>query len=128
MKQLILTALVLSSVLFFACKETPKTDNNAAATADSAANRGIEAAAAPTVPHDSLIVNVDSMGKVTMGNREISLDDLPKVLVDSSRFLEKATGKAPKAIVCKSNGAMMGIRGAVHDAIDDAQDSLKKVK
>jgi hypothetical protein len=129
MKQTIFTATLLA-FLCFACKETPKaTDNTAAQTAaDSIAARALEAAAAPTTPPDSLIVIVDSMGKVMLGNRSVTLDDLPKILIDSSNALKKTTGHAPTTITYKSRGAMMGIRGAVHDAIEEAQDSLKKEK
>lgn len=117
----------LLAFLLFSCKETPKTTDNAAAQAtDSIANRNSQTAATP--PPDSLIVNVDSMGRVTLGNRSVSLDDLPKVLVDSSNALKKTTGHAPKTIMYKSQGAMMGVRGAVSDAIEEAQDSLKKEK
>ena len=129
MKYITSTAFLLTFLLF-SCKETPKTTDNAATkAADSTASRGIEAvAAAPTTPPDSLIVEIDSMGKVKLGNRSIALDDLPKALVDSSNVLKKATGKAPKTITYKSRGAMMGVRGAVRDAIEEAQDSLKKTK
>ena len=126
MKYTTFTAFLLAFCLF-SCKETPKTTDNAAAqAADSTANRGI--ATAPTTPPDSLIVEVDSMGKVKLGNRSIALDDLPKALVDSSNALKKTTGHAPKTITYKSRGAMMGVRGAVRDAIEEAQDSLKKMK
>ena len=127
MKYTTFTAFLLAFCLI-SCKETPKTTDNAATKAvDSTAGRGIEAVA-PTVPPDSLIVEVDSMGKVKLGNRSIALDDLPKALVDSSNALKKATGQAPKTITYKSRGAMMGVRGAVRDAIEEAQDSLKKTK
>lgn len=132
MKQIIFTTALLSGLLFFACKETPKPVDNAAITAqkalDSAATRALEAVAAvPTIAPDSLVITVDSVGKVMMGNVEVKdMDNLAKLLVDSSNALKKTFGKAPKAIVCKSNGAMMGVRGAVRDAIDDAQDVLKK--
>ncbi len=121
-------ATFLLTFCLFSCKETPKTTDNAAAqAADTTANRGITAS--PTTPPDSLIVEVDSMGKVKFGNnRDITLDDLPKALVDSSNTLKKATGHAPTTITYKSNGAMMGIRGAVQGAIEEAQDSLKKTK
>jgi biopolymer transport protein ExbD len=129
MKQITFAAFLLTFCLF-SCKETPKTTDNAATqAADTTANRGIEAmAAAPSTPPDSLIVEVDSMGKVKLGNRSIALDDLPKALVDSSNTLKKTTGQAPKTITYKSRGAMMGVRGAVQDAIEEAQDSLKKTK
>ena len=126
MKYTTFTAFLLAFLLF-SCKETPKTTDNAAAqAADSTANRGI--GSAPTTPPDSLIVEVDSMGKVMLGNRSVTLDNLPKALVDSSNALKKTTGHAPTTITYKSRGAMMGIRGAVHDAIEEAQDSLKKMK
>ena len=128
MKFITFTAFSLAFCLI-SCKETPKTtDNTATKAVDTTASRGIEAAAAPTTPPDSLIVEVDSMGKVKLGNRSIALDDLPKALVDSSNALKKATGQAPKTITYKSRGAMMGVRGAVRDAIEEAQDSLKKMK
>jgi hypothetical protein len=132
MKQTIFTTALLSGLLFFACKETPKPTTNTAEMAqkavDSTANRGIEAmTAAPTTPPDSLVITVDSVGKVMMGNVEVkSMDNLSKMIIDSSNALKKTFGTAPKAIVCKSNGAMMGVRGAVRDAIDDAQNVLKK--
>ena len=133
MKQTFFTTVFLFSFFLFACNETPKTNENAAEMAqkaiDSTAKRALEAAAAmPTTLPDSLIVTIDSMGKVTFGNREIITDDLAKVLVDSSHALSKKFGKAPKIITYKSNGAMMGVRGAVRDAIDDAEEVLKKEK
>ncbi len=133
MKQTIFTTTLLFSFLFFACNETPKSADNTAKMAsnamDSTAQRALEAAAAmPITPPDSLVVMIDSMGKVTFGNREIMTDDLAKALVDSSHALSKTFGKAPKTITYKSNGAMMGVRGAVRDAIDDAEEVLKKEK
>ena len=127
MKQHYFTAFMLFFCLF-ACKKAPKvTDNTMTQTAaDSTAQRALEAAAAPKITPDSIIVNVDSMGKLTLGNRSISLYDLPKALVDSCKTLKKTTGNAPKTITYKSNGAMMGIRGAVKDAIQEARDSLKQ--
>jgi hypothetical protein len=133
MKQTLFNATFLLGLLFVACKENPKPVDNTAAMAqkalDSTAARALEAAAAvPTTPPDSLIVSIDSMGKVTLGNREVDLDNLEKILVDSSHALQKKFGKAPKTITYKSNGAMMGIRGAVRDVIDEAEDSLKREK
>jgi hypothetical protein len=133
MKQLISTAIFLFSFFLFACKETPKPNGNAVEmaqkAADSTANRALQTTAAmPMTAPDSLIVMIDSMGKITFGNREIMTDDLAKALVDSSHALSKTFGKAPKTITYKSNGAMMGVRGAVRDAIDDAEDVLKKEK
>ena len=126
MKHTPFTAFLLAFCLF-SCKEAPKTTDNAAAqAADSTANRGIATAA--TIPPDSLIVEIDSMGKVKLGNRSVALDDLQKALLDSSNALKKTTGQAPKTITYKSRGAMMGVRGAVRDAIEEAQDSLKKMK
>ena len=127
MKQPFFTAFMLC-FCFLACKQTPKaTDNTATQTAtDSTAQRALEAAAAPNITPDSIIVNVDSMGRVTLGNRSVTLEELPKLLVDSCKTLKKTTGNAPKTITYKSNGAMMGIRGAVKDAIQEARDSLKK--
>jgi hypothetical protein len=133
MKQTLFTAGLLAGILFFACKETPKAAENVATaaekTVDSTVKRGIETATIGAVAPDSLILTVDSTGKIMMGNVEIkNMDNLAKMIVDSSNALKKTFGKAPKAIVCKSNGAMMGIRGAIHDAIDDAQEALKKQK
>jgi biopolymer transport protein ExbD len=128
MKRIVLSLTLLSSVLFFACKETPKTTDAAQNVVDSTAKRALEAAVAvPATLPDSLIVTIDSMGKVMLGDRSITTDDLAQALVDSSNTLKKVFGKAPTTITYKSNGAMMGVRGAVRDAIDDAQDSLKKV-
>jgi hypothetical protein len=127
MKRLFFTAF-LGCFCFLACKETPKSTDTATAQslADSTAKRALEAAAAPKTTPDSIIIHIDSMGKVTLGNRPVDLDDLPKILVDSCQFLKKTTGNIPKTITYKSSGAMMGIRGAVRDAIQEAQDSLKK--
>ena len=127
MKQPFFTAFMFC-FCFLACKQTPKaTDNTATqAATDSTAQRALEAAAAPKITPDSIIVNVDSMGRVTLGNRSVTLEELPKLLVDSCKTWKKTTGNAPKTITYKSNGAMMGIRGAVKDAIQEAQDSLKK--
>lgn len=132
MKQTIFTATLVSGFLFFACKETPKPADNTAEmaqkAADSTAKRTLEAAATmPTTAPDSLIITVDSMGKVMLGKVAVTnMDNLSKMLVDSSNSLKKTFGKAPKVITYKSSGAMMGIRGAIHDAIDDAQEVLKK--
>jgi arabinogalactan endo-1,4-beta-galactosidase len=133
MKQTLFTTALLLGTLFFACKETPKTPENVATAAEKAVDtttkRVIETAVVPAIAPDSLIVTVDSTGKVMMGNVEIkNMDNLAKMIVDSSNALKKTFGKAPKTIVCKSNGAMMGIRGAIRDAIDDAQEALKKQK
>jgi hypothetical protein len=133
MKQTIFTVSLFITFLFIACKETPKTADTAATTTeksiDSTTNRGLDGASVPSVAPDSLVVTVDSTGKVMIGKLEIKdMDKLAQILVDSSNALKKTFGKAPKVITCKSNGALMGIRGAVRDAIDDAQDVLKKEK
>ena len=127
MKQRYFTAFMLCFCLL-ACKQTPKaTDNTTIQTvADSTAQRALEAAAVPKTTPDSIIVSIDSMGKVTLGNRSVTLDELPKLLIDTCKTLKKTTGNAPKTITYKSNGAMMGIRGAVKEAIQEARDSLKK--
>jgi hypothetical protein len=130
MKQLFFTTAILSVSLFFACKETPKNNDNTATTgqksADSTKSRTVEAASVPAVMPDSLVVMIDSMSKITFGNREYTTDELTKALIDSSLSLKKAFGQLPKTISYKSNGAMMGVRGAVRDAIEDAEEALKK--
>jgi hypothetical protein len=131
MKQTIFTTLLSITFLFIACKETPKTADTAATTTekavDSITNRGLDVAPVPTVAPDSLVVTVDSTGKVMIGKLEVQdINKLTQMLVDSSNALKKTFGKAPKVITCKSNGALMGIRGAIRDAIEDANEILKK--
>ena len=129
MKKTALIALVATSL--FACKDTPKPAETAATPpADTAqtASRGLEntTATLASKPPDSVVVEISERGIVTMDKREVNLDDLQKKLVDTVKTLKKKNGKAPDTIIYRSHGAMMGVRGAVKDAIQDAKTELKK--
>ena len=78
-----------------------------------------------TSPPDTLFVDVYSNGKIKIGSRDIPFDSLTNNLADSLRKIKKKTGKFPKVIHSRSNGeVLMGVRGATHDAINDAKDSV----
>ena len=129
MKKTALIALVVASL--FACKDTPKpAETTMTVPVDTAqtASRGLENAQTPPTSKlsDSIVVNISERGLVTVGDREVDLDDLKTKLVDSVKTLQKKHGKGKDTIIYRSKGAMMGVRRAVKDAIQDAKTELKK--
>lgn len=81
--------------------------------------------AVKTKPIDTLFVDVYSSGKIKVGSRDIDMDSLTNNLTDTLKSIKKRTGRLPLVIKSRNNGeVLMGIRGATHDAIDDAKKNV----
>lgn len=119
-----------SLLLLSACKDTPKAVDNTVVVPPSVPSSPVEPSLSRALdtPPDSIIVEIDSMNHVMLGNRSISTDDLADKIVDSVKTIKKKYGKAPQTIMYRSKGGMMGTRGAVKDAVEDAKTTLKKEK
>lgn len=78
-----------------------------------------------TKPIDTLFVDVYANGKIKVGSRNIDIDSLTTNLTDTLKSIKSRTGKFPNVIHARSNGeVLMGIRGATHDAIDEAKKNI----
>jgi len=78
-----------------------------------------------TKPVDTLFVDVYSNGKIKVGARDIDMDSLTTNLTDTLKSIKLRTGRLPNVIKSRSNGeVLMGIRGATHDAINEAKKNV----
>ncbi len=76
-------------------------------------------------PNDTLFVDVYANGNIKLGTRNIDMDSLTSNLTDTLKTIKRKTGRLPKVIKSRSNGeVLMGVRGATHDAIDDAKKNV----
>jgi biopolymer transport protein ExbD len=118
--------LLLFLVGAIACTEAPKTTDNTAVKTDSltVANRSLNDHSAT----DSLVINVDSTGNMTLGNQKVDIESLTTKLTDSLQSIKKQYGKLPDTIICRSKGdVLMGTRGAIKDAIMDAKEKVNSL-
>ena len=121
----IIALVALSSII--ACTEKPKSTENTVVKTDtipvSASIRTVQ----DSLSSDSLVVLVDSTGIIRVGNQKIKLENLETKLVDSLKVFKKKYGKLPDTILCRTKGdVLMGTRGAIKDAILDAQEKAEK--
>lgn len=124
MKKGILSLIVVS---FFACTEQPKTGDNTVTKADTLISPALNRSIMADVSLDSLVVTADPKGHITVGNQVVEFDKLESKLVDTLQFMKKNYGKLPDTILYRSKGdVMMGTRGAIKDAINDAKTKVNK--
>ena len=119
MKKLLLVPIVLLWLLY-ACDNTPQ-------------NTTMTLPPPPFIDRqiNQLISNpywiiIDSTGKITLAGKVVYLDSLQGKLEDSLKTLKKNGQPLPDTIMYKTEGTvMMGVRGAVKDAINDARAKIK---
>lgn len=120
MNKVILFLIVVS---LFSCTEAPKSTENTGVQTDTTTTRSMP----QNMPTDSLVIVVDSTGKITMGTEVVSFENLESKLVDSLTIIKKIHGKLPDTIICNTKGdVLMGTRGAIKDAILDAKEKVEK--
>ena len=125
-KKIIFSSL-LASMLFTACNNADKTPTQA--TAETAADPTRDIQDAPPPRPNPYWVTIDSMGKITFDGKEMDVDKLQKTLTDSLKSMKKSGHSLPDTIMFRTEGTvMMGIRGAVYDAINDARSAAMKDK
>lgn len=113
--------------LFMACKENSKTSENAVVNADSIPVSASVRSLKDSTATDSLVIMVDSTGAIKMGNQKMSLETLETKLEDSLKIIKKKYGKLPDTILLRKKGdVLMGTRGAINDAIEDAKEKVEK--
>lgn len=124
MKKMVLF-LVVS--LFMACEEKPKTSETNVVNADSLSVASSIRSMKDSIATDSLVISVDSTGAIKMGNQKMSLETLETKLEDSLKIIKKKYGKLPDTILLRKKGdVLMGTRGAINDAIEDAKEKVEK--
>ena len=124
-KKLIFSSL-LASTLFTACNNAEKTPSQAS---DQATLPSRDMQDAPPPRPNPYWVTIDSMGKITFDGKEMDVDKLQKTLTDSLKSMKKSGHSLPDTIMFRTEGTvMMGIRGAVYDAINDARSAAMKDK
>lgn len=115
---------ILSGIIsLIACNSTPSsTTETATATNQPQSLMRVPAAGDP---HWILL---DSSGTITFNNRQVNLDTLQILLVDTLLKIKAQKGTMPDTILYKTEGTvMMGMRGAVGDVIKEAKEiALKK--
>jgi hypothetical protein len=76
---------------------------------------------------DTISVFVDENGNMKVGNRQISVDDLEKTLIDSVNALKKAGfSKIPEFnLVVKGEGMLMGGRAEVNDIFEMVKSEIQ---
>ena len=126
-KKIIFSSL-LASMLFTACNNADKTPTQA--TAETAADPTRDIQDAPPPRPNPYWVTIDSSSKITFDGKEIKdLDVLQKMLTDSLKAMKKSGHPLPDTIMFRTEGTvMMGMRGALHDAINDARAAAMKDK
>ncbi len=118
---------ILASTLVTACNSAEKTSTQTTAEAIPPM-RDIQDAPPPRP--NPYWITIDSTSKITFDGKEIkNLDVLQKMLTDSLKAMKKSGHPLPDTIMFRTEGTvMMGIRGAVHDAINDARAAAMKNK
>ena len=118
---------ILASALFIGCNDAEKASTPTTAEAIPPV-RDIQEA--PTPRPNPYWVTIDSSSKIMFDGKEIKdLDVLQKMLTDSLKAMKKSGHSLPDTIMFRTEGTvMMGMRGALHDAINDARAAAIKDK
>ena len=116
---------ILASTLFASCNNAEKTPAQPTAEAIPPM-RDIQDVPPPRP--NPYWVTIDSSSKITFDGKEIKdLDVLQKMLTDSLKAMKKSGQPLPDTIMFRTEGTvMMGMRGALHDAINDARAAAMK--
>ncbi len=125
-KKIVLSS-IFTSMLFLACNNAGKTETQTTAEAIPPM-RDIQDAPPPRP--NPYWITIDSSSKITFDGKEIKdLDVLQKMLTDSLKAMKKSGHSLPDTIMFRTEGTvMMGMRGALHDAINDARAAAMKDK
>lgn len=119
MKKIILALLVIH---LFSCQDGSKPAENVVTKADTLISPALARSMEQAIALDSLVIVADAKGNITMGNQALSLEQLETKLADTLQFMQKTYGKTPDTILYRSKGeVLMGTRGAIRDAIEDAK-------
>ena len=123
----IIFSSILASTLFTACNNAEKTPTQTTAEA-MPPPRDIQDAP-PPLPNPYWIT-IDSTSKITFDGKEINdLATLQRILTDSLKAMKKSGHPLPDTIMFRTEGTvMMGMRGALRDAINDAIAAAMKDK
>ncbi len=126
LKKIVLSS-ILASTLFIACNNAEKTPTQTTADAVPPVRDIPEA---PTPRPNPYWITIDSTSRITFDGKEIkNLDVLQKMLTDSLKAMKKSGHPLPDTIMFRTEGTvMMGMRGALHDAINDARAAAMKDK
>ena len=125
-KKIVFSSIV-AFTLFSACNNAEKTTSQTAAEAIPP-TRDIQDAPPPRP--NLYWVTIDSSSNITFDGKEIKdLEVLQKMLTDSLKAMKKSGHPLPDTIMFRTEGTvMMGMRGALHDAINDARAAAMKDK
>lgn len=116
---------ILSGIIsLIACNSTPSATTETATTTNQP--QSLMRVPAAGDPHWILL---DSSGTITFNNRQVNLDTLQILLVDTLLKIKAQKGTMPDTILYKTEGTvMMGMRGAVGDVIKEAKEIAMKKK
>ena len=118
---------LLMAISLFACTETPKPPSTVVVNADTLPTAASIRTLNQKMVPDTLVIELNAKGGIKLGKQELNLEQLEAKLVDSLKFLQKTYGKMPDTIIYHTTGdVLMGMRGAVKDAIFDAQEKVRK--
>ena len=118
---------ILVSTLFIACNNAEKTPTQTTAETVPPVR---DISEAPTPRPNPFWITIDSTSRITFDGKEIKdMDVLQKMLTDSLKAMKKNGHPLPDTIMFRTEGTvMMGIRGALHDVINDARAAAIKDK
>lgn len=124
-RKIILSAILMGSIFTACTNSESKTDQSNAEVLPPTR----EVIDTPPPRPNPYWVTIDSMGKITFAGQSMTIDKLEKTLTDSLIALKRSGQPMPDTIMYETRGTvMMGIRGAVGDAINDARAAAQKVK
>lgn len=116
--------IVLCLFLLQSCGNDNATTEQKPATSEV---RNVDTAVQTIVLENPYWFTIDSVGHMTMGGKTIKLEEVKAKLIDSLMTLKKAGKPMPDTIMYKTEGTvMMGVRGALKEAIDEACEAVKK--
>ena len=127
MTKKIIFSSILASTLFTACNNAEKTPTQ---TTEEAMPPPRDIQDAPPPRPNPYWITIDSTSRITFDGKEINdLATLQRILTDSLKAMKKSGHPLPDTIMFRTEGTvMMGMRGALRDAINDARAAAMKDK
>ena len=109
-------------LLFTACKNKETQNQTTSVPANA-----IESSKPEISNNTPYWITLDSIGGITFNNKKMDIDQLQKELTDTLSKIKKSGAPMPDTILFKTEGTvLMGMRGAVHDVIEEVCDSMIK--